>query len=434
MCVSYRACARASVSRFEGTFASSNRESPPPRTKKRAEAPRRFRGHFFSEHCFISCDVFRFISVLSRTFPFGVVIHSTSYGSAPRPVCCAARAERGMMRRVRVGRSTRETSHLAICAVVPSRFGVSCATFQARVLVSKARTDGCSGANFWVSAHAASACRTDASASTARSSTTRFIVRVVARCSLCPVLSRTCGAKTHNHRLTTDAYRVEISEWNNCSNLHHEYSRSPESSQATRSVPARSRFCASWIPERHTPARATVSHAHLRPTTSSLSPSPSRFDKSRTRIHRHTRPCIRFSATEARAAEKSNTRASRKSRTATHVSPWKHGGPVGRDEAIHRTSGNARSTPRLALARDHDARIARIAPTATSRFSKCPTQDDEKHSDSFLLAFFLRLTCAKKDQVCRNDAEGEALDADDHAARAGHSPFGSDRDGAVSSA
>ena len=45
-------------------------------------------------------------SILARTFPFCVAIHSTSYGSAPRPVCCAA--EGGRRRAVRCqGRQAR---------------------------------------------------------------------------------------------------------------------------------------------------------------------------------------------------------------------------------------------------------------------------------------------------------------------------------------
>jgi len=48
-----------------------------------------FLRRFFSSAA-LQRDVVPFLSEEARTFPFCVAIHSTSYGSVPRPVCCAA--------------------------------------------------------------------------------------------------------------------------------------------------------------------------------------------------------------------------------------------------------------------------------------------------------------------------------------------------------
>lgn len=52
-----------------------------------------FLRRFFSSAA-LQRDVVPFLSEEARTFPFCVAIHSTSYGSVPRPVCCAAGAGR----------------------------------------------------------------------------------------------------------------------------------------------------------------------------------------------------------------------------------------------------------------------------------------------------------------------------------------------------
>lgn len=84
---------------------------------------------------------------------------------------------------VRVGGPVRETRSVTR-AMVPSRIGVSCATFE-NVSFFQARTEGAKALNVCVLAHAASACQTDTSASAARSATARFIVRVMTCCSIC---------------------------------------------------------------------------------------------------------------------------------------------------------------------------------------------------------------------------------------------------------
>lgn len=124
------------------------------------------------------------------------------------------RAEAGLLRGgrgekkggydVRVGRPVRETRS-ATRGVVPSRIGVSCATFE-NVSFFQARTEGCSCLNVCVVAHDASACQTDASASAAKSATARCIVRVMACRSICLLPPEERGAKNP----TCDAFDCKI--------------------------------------------------------------------------------------------------------------------------------------------------------------------------------------------------------------------------------
>ena len=103
---------------------------------------------------------------------------------------------------VRVGGPVRETRSVTR-AMVPSRIGVSCATFE-NVSFFQARTEGAKALNVCVLAHAASACQTDASASAARRATARFIVRVMTCRSIC-LLPRAEERGAQNPR---DAFRA----------------------------------------------------------------------------------------------------------------------------------------------------------------------------------------------------------------------------------
>ena len=115
---------------------------------------------------------------------------------------------------VRVGRPVREARSVTR-AVVPSRIGVSSATFE-NVSFFQARTEGARGLNVCVLAHAASACQTDASASAARSATARSIVRVMACRSICLLAPRrNVARKIHVTRFASkfdvDASRDDFS-------------------------------------------------------------------------------------------------------------------------------------------------------------------------------------------------------------------------------
>jgi hypothetical protein len=103
---------------------------------------------------------------------------------------------------VRVGGPVRETRSVTR-AMVPSRIGVSCATFE-NVSFFQARTEGAKALNVCVLAHAASACQTDASTTAARSATARFIVRVMTCRSIC-LLPRAEERGAQNPR---DAFRA----------------------------------------------------------------------------------------------------------------------------------------------------------------------------------------------------------------------------------
>ena len=142
----------------------------------------------------------------SSRAPFRFAWRSTPPRTGPRRGRFAARRKGGEEGRydVRVGRPVRETRS-ATRGVVPSRIGVSCATFE-NVSFFQARTEGCSCLNVCVVAHDASACQTDASASAAKIATARCIVRVMACRSICLLPPEERGAKNP----TCDAFDCKI--------------------------------------------------------------------------------------------------------------------------------------------------------------------------------------------------------------------------------
>lgn len=142
----------------------------------------------------------------SSRAPFRFAWRSTPPRTGPCRGRFAARRKGGEEGRydVRVGRPVRETRS-ATRGVVPSRIGVSCATFE-NVSFFQARTEGCSCLNVCVVAHDASACQTDASASAAKSATARCIVRVMACRSICLLPPEERGAKNP----TCDAFDCKI--------------------------------------------------------------------------------------------------------------------------------------------------------------------------------------------------------------------------------
>lgn len=153
--------------------------------------------------------------------------------------------------------------------MVPSRIGVSCATFE-NVSFFQARTEGAKALNVCVLAHAASACQTDASTTAARSATARFIVRVMTCRSIC-LLPRAEERGAQNPR---DAFRVQF-----FSTLRRDFSHCFAAS-LDLVLPRAS------VPPSLTTARATVSHARSRPASSTLSPSAFRSDQPRSRTRR----------------------------------------------------------------------------------------------------------------------------------------------------
>ena len=191
--------------------------------------------------------------ILVRTFPFRVAIHSTSYGFVPRPVCCAVRADK--RRGVRCqGRQARARDALGDARGGPFENRSVVRDVRERVLFP-ALTEGVRGLNACVLEHAASACQTNASVSAVKSTTARFILRVMACRSIC-LLARAEELGAQNPR---DAFRLQINI-----RLRRDFSQCflP---RASVDLVLRS----ASEPHNLTTARATVSHARSRPALSS---------------------------------------------------------------------------------------------------------------------------------------------------------------------